>query len=138
MTSATLPSNGIAPTGTVTFSTKTPKTVTLIPGFDPNGNSIATASTTVGQNDIPTTGGITATYTPATTEVNYTGSASSAVSFFPSLATINSNSTTTFTITDVNGTTYPTTGSYPTTPNPSFPALDSLTLHMHVKASESD
>ncbi len=135
VTSATLPSNGIAPTGTVTFSTKTPRTVTLISGFDVNGNAIATASTTVSQNDIPISGGITATYTPATSEVNYTGSASGAVSFFPSLATINSNSTTTFTITDVNGTTYPTTGSYPTTPNPSFPALDSLTLHMHVKAT---
>ncbi len=138
VTSATLPSNGIAPTGTVTFSTKTPKTVTLIPGFDPNGNSIATASTTVGQNDIPTSGSITATYTPAITEVNYTGSASSAVSFFPPSQAINSNTTTTFTITDVNGTTYPTTGSYPTTPNPSFPALDSLTLHMHVKATQSE
>jgi hypothetical protein len=142
VTSATLPSNGVAPTGTVTFSTKTPKTVTLIPGYDSNGNSIATASTTVGTNDFPSGGGsITATYTPAITEVNYTGSTSSAVSFLPSLAAINSNTTTTFTITDVNGTTYPTTGTYPLQANgqpqppPSFPALDSLTLHMHVKAT---
>jgi hypothetical protein len=91
----------------------------------------------VGQNDIPTSGLINATYTPGT-DPNYTGSASSGVSFYPSLATINSNSTTTFTITDINGTTYPTTGSYPTTPvttNLSFPALDSLTLNMHVVAN---
>jgi hypothetical protein len=136
VTSATTPSNGIAPTGTVTFSTKTPRTVALTPGFDPNGNAIATASTTIGQNDIPSGGGgITATYNPATTEVNYTGSTSSAVNFYPTIAKTNYSSTTTFYITDVNGTTYPSSGTYPNTDNPSFPALDSLTLHMHVKTT---
>jgi subtilase family serine protease len=134
VTSATLPSNGIAPTGTVTFSTKTPKTVTLTPGFDANGNAIATASTTVGTSDIPTGGGgITATYLPGS-DPNYTGSVSSAANFYESIANTNTSSTTTFTITDNHGT-YPATGSFPTTPNPSFPALDSITLNMKVTAT---
>jgi subtilase family serine protease len=137
VTSATLPSNGIAPAGTVTFSTKTPKVVTLIPGFDPNGNAIATASTIVGQSDIPSGGTITATYTPGTPS-NYTGSASGPVSFSATTAKTNNNTTTTFYITDGYGNRFPATGTYPTSPvttNLSFPALDSLTLHMHVQAT---
>ena len=131
VTSATLPSNGIAPTGTVTFSTNTPKTVTLTPGFDANGNAIATASTTVSTNDIPSGGGgITATYLPGS-DPNYTGSVSSAANFYESIANTNTSSSTTFTITDNRG----TTGPYPTTPNPSFPALDSITLNMKVTAT---
>jgi hypothetical protein len=133
VTSATLPSNGVAPTGSVIFSTRTPKTVTLTPGFDANGNAIATASTTVSTNDIPTSGGITATYVPGA-DPNYTGSVSSAANFYDSIANTNTSSTTTFTITDNHGT-YPATGSYPTTPNPSFPALDSITLNMKVQAT---
>ncbi len=122
--SATLPSNATSPTGTVTFNTKTPKVVTLVPGFDPSGNAIATASTTVGQADVPTTGTINATYTPASTEVNYTASTSAAVPFSSTTATTtNSPTTTTFTITD----SYGLSGSYP--------ALDSLTLKLHVQAS---
>jgi hypothetical protein len=146
VTSATLPSNGIAPTGTVTFSTKTPKIVTLTPGFDANGNAIATASTTVGTSDIPTGGGgIIATYNPGS-DPNYNPSVSSAANFYESIANTNTSSTTTFTITDNHGT-YPTGGcSYPLTcptppqtpqpqPAPSFPALDSITLNMKVSAS---
>jgi trimeric autotransporter adhesin len=132
VTSATLPSNGTAPAGTVTFSTKAAPVVTLIPGFDPNGNAIATASITVGQNDIPSGGTITATYTPTT--ANYTGSASSPVSFTTTTAKTNYTTTTTFYITDNYGT-FPATGTYPTNPvttNLSFPVLDSLTFHMHV------
>jgi hypothetical protein len=134
VTSATLPSNGTAPAGTVTFSTKVPQTVTLIPGFDPNGNAIATASITVGQSNIPSGGTISATYTP-TTPSNYTASTSSPVSFSATTANTNYSATTTFTITDNYGTYPGGTGTYPTTPNPSFPALDSLTLHMHVKTT---
>jgi subtilase family serine protease len=134
VTSATLPSNGIAPTGSVIFSTKSAKTVTLTPGFDANGNAIATASTTVSTNDIPTGGGgITATYVPGS-DPNYNASVSSAANFYESIANTNTSSTTTFTITDSHGT-YPATGSYPTTPNPSFPALDSITLNMKVTAT---
>jgi subtilase family serine protease len=133
VTSATLPSNGIAPTGSVTFSTNTPKTVVLTPGFDANGNAIATASTTVSTSDIPTSGGVTATYVPGA-DPNYNASVSSAANFYASIANTNTTSTTTFTITDNHGT-YPTTGSYPATPNPSFPALDSITLNMKVSAT---
>ncbi len=133
--SATLPSNGTSPTGTVTFSTATPRTTTLIPGFDPNGNAIATASIVVGQNDIPASGNISATYNPAGTEVNYTGSTSSPVSFTSSNALINTTTTTTFTITDNYGT-YPSSGTYPNASTPSFPVLDSITLNMHVVANQ--
>jgi Pro-kumamolisin, activation domain/Bacterial Ig-like domain (group 3) len=132
--SATLPSNGTAPTGTVTFSTATPRTAALIPGFDPNGNAVSTASIVIGQNDIPASGKISATYNPAGTEVNYTGSTSSPVGFTASNALINSATTTTFTITDNYGT-YPTSGTYPNSSTPSFPVLDSITLNMHVKAN---
>jgi hypothetical protein len=108
--------------------------VTLTPGFDANGNAIATASTTVSTNDIPTGGGgIIATYN-AGSDPNYTGSVSSAANFYESIANTNTTSTTTFTITDNHGT-YPATGSFPTTPNPSFPALDSITLNMKVTAT---
>jgi hypothetical protein len=140
VTSATLPSNGTAPAGTVTFSTTTPQKVTLIPGFDPNGNAIATASIAVGTNDV-SGGPVTATYTPAA-GANYTGSTSSPISFSTTIAKKNLNTTTTFYITDNYGT-YPSTGTYPFTgtgqpqPAPSFPALDSLTLHMHVQATNS-
>jgi trimeric autotransporter adhesin len=133
VTSATLPSNGTAPAGTVTFSTATPHVVTLTPGFDSNGNAVATASIAVGTNDI-SGGPITATYTPAT-GANYTGSTSSPVSFNTTNAQKNLNTTTTFTITDNYGTYPGGTGTYPSTPNPSFPVLDSLTLHMHVQAT---
>jgi hypothetical protein len=133
VTSATLPSNGTAPAGTVTFSTNPQQVVTLTPGFDPSGNAIATASITVSQSE--TNGGsIIATYTP-TTPSNYTGSASSPVSFNATTAKTNYSSTTTFTITDNYGTYPGGTGTYPTTPNPTFPVLDSLTLHMHVKTT---
>ena len=134
MTSATPPSNGIAPAGTVTFSTNPQQVVTLTPGFDPNGNAIATASITVGQNNIPSGGTITASYTP-TTPSNYTASTSSPVAFTTTTAKTNYTSTTTFTITDNYGTFPGGTGTYPTTPNPSFPVLDSLTLNMHVKTT---
>jgi hypothetical protein len=133
--SATLPSNGVAPTGTVTFSTATPRTVTLIPGFDTNGNAVSTASIVVGQTDIPTGGKISATYNPAGTEVNYTGSTSSPVAFTASNAQVNTSTTTTFTITDNYGT-FPTGGgTYPDSSTPSFPVLDSITLNMHVAAN---
>jgi hypothetical protein len=133
VTSATLPSNGTAPAGTVTFSTNPQQVVTLTPGFDPSGNAIATASITVSQSE--TNGGsVIATYTP-TTPSNYTGSASSPVSFNATTAKTNYSSTTTFTITDNYGTYPGGTGTYPTTPNPTFPVLDSLTLHMHVKTT---
>ncbi len=65
---------------------------------------------------------------------NYNASVSSAANFYENIANTNTSSTTTFTITDSHGT-YPTTGSYPTTPNPSFPALDSITLNMKVTAT---
>ncbi len=136
--SATLPSNGTSPTGKVTFSTNPVQTATLIPGFDPNGNAIATASITVSTNQIPSNNTISATYIPAA-NANYTGSSSGPVTFQPSSALLNSNTKTTFTITD-NYATYPATGSYPVDSNgnpqpaPSFPALDSITLNMKVRA----
>jgi subtilase family serine protease len=135
--SATLPSNGTAPAGTVTFtfsSGSTAQVKTLIPGFDPNGNAVATYSITVSSSQVPAGSTITATYTPATGS-NYTGSASSPVVFQPTTASTNSATTTTFTITDNYGTYPGGTGTYPTTPNPSFPALDSLTLNLHVRAT---
>jgi hypothetical protein len=135
--SATLPSNGTAPAGTVTFtfsSGSTAQVKTLIPGFDPNGNAVATYSITVSSSQVPAGSTITATYTPATGS-NYTGSASSPLVFQPTTASTNSATTTTFTITDNYGTYPGGTGTYPTTPNPSFPALDSLTLNLHVRAT---
>ena len=84
-------------------------------------------------SQIPASNSISATYNPATGS-NYTGSTSGAVTFQPSSALLNSNTTTTFTITDNYGT-YPATGSYPITgTGPSFPALDSITLNMKVRA----
>ena len=127
VTSSITPNNATAPTGTVTFSTAIPKTVTLVPGFDQNGNAIATASTTVGQADVPAGGMITATYNPATTEVNYSGSSSSAVKFYSTVANLNHNTITSFTITDNSGTQIATGLS--TLP---YPTLDSMTLNLHV------
>ena len=137
VTSATLPSNGTAPAGTVTFSTTPTQTATLIPGFDLNGNAIGTASITVGTNDV-SGGPVTASYVSTTS--NYLNSTSSPVSFSTTLAKKNLTTATTFTITDNYGT-YPSTGTYPFTatgqpqPVPSFPVLDSLTLHMHTTAT---
>lgn len=124
--SATLPSNATSPTGTVTFNTVTPKVVTLVPGFDQNGNAIATASTTVGQADVPASGVINATYTPGTTETNYTGSTSSGVTFYSTTAKKNLATTTSFTITDTYGL------------SNNYPALDSLTLQLHVRATNPE
>jgi subtilase family serine protease len=129
--SATLPSNGTAPTGTVTFNTVTPKVVTLVPGFDPSGNAISTASVLIGRSDVPTNQTITATYTPATTEINYNGSASPAVTFSSTVAQKNTATITTFTITDTRGNSANYVGGLGGT----YPVQDSLTLNLHVRAS---
>jgi len=123
--STTTPSNGTAPAGSVTFSTATPKTVTLIQGFDPSGNAIATASISIGTDDIPASGQINAVYTPSTT--NYLASSSPEVQFTSRKSHNEGSSSVTFTITDNNGT-YATGGSL------SFPAEDSLTLNITVNA----
>lgn len=124
VTSSTLPSNGTAPAGTVTFHTATPKTFTLVSGFDPSGNAIATASTTIGTADIPSDGLIYATYSPS--NANYLPSTSTSAAFVSRTPKNNDTpSTTSFTITDNNGT-YSTGGSL------SFPAQDSLTLNIKV------
>ena len=52
-----------------------------------------------------------------------------------SIANINTNSTTTFTITDSHGDLSHNRLISQLTPNPSFPALDSLTLNMKVTAT---
>jgi hypothetical protein len=129
--SATLPSNGTAPTGTVTFNTVTPKVVTLVPGFDPSGNAISTASVLIGRSDVPANQTITATYTPATTETNYNGSASPAVTFSSTVAQKNTATITTFTITDTRG----TSANYVSGLGGTYPVQDSLTLNLHVRAS---
>lgn len=121
------PSNGTSPTGTVKFSDLAGQVATLVPGFDPNGNAIATASITVGQNDIPANGQITATYIPASTEINYTGSTSAPKTFNSTTALINNATTTTFTITD-------TASGGPV----NYPAQDSITLHISVSAANPD
>jgi hypothetical protein len=122
--SSTTPSNGTAPAGTVTFHTIIPKTVTLVPGFDPNGNAIATASTTIGATEVPASGWVDAVYNPTTP--NYLGSTSTPVAFtYRSPKNNDGSSTTVFTITDNNGT-YNTGGTL------SFPAQDSLTLNIQV------
>ncbi len=122
--SSALPSNGTAPTGSVTFGTKTPKTVPLVKGFDPNGNAMAAASLTITQNDVPASGQVSATYAGDT---NYTGSTSS-VNVNSSSAIFGSQTTTTtISISDTNGITNCTT-------NCTFPARDSLTVNIHVNS----
>jgi hypothetical protein len=123
--STTTPSNGTAPAGSVTFNTATPKTLTLVPGFDPNGNAIATASISIGTADIPANGQINAAYTPSTG--NYLPSSSLPVQFSSRSPHKETPSNVTFTITDNNGT-FATGGSL------SFPAEDSLTLNITVTA----
>lgn len=129
--SASLPSNGTPPTGTVTFNTATPRTLTLVPGFDPNGNAVATASTLIGQSDVPASQTITATYTPAASEVNYTGSTSPGVTFSSTVAQKNTATITTFTITDTRG----NSAKYVNGLGGTYPVQDSLTLTIHVRAS---
>jgi trimeric autotransporter adhesin len=122
--SSTTPSNGTAPAGTVTFNTVVPKTVALVPGFDPNGNAIATASTTIGVTEVPASGQVNAVYNPTTP--NYLASTSIPVAFTSRTPKKNDTpSTTSFKITDNIGT-YNTGGTL------SFPAQDSLTLNIKV------
>ena len=123
--STTTPSNGTAPAGSVTFNTATPQTLTLVPGFDPNGNAIATASISIGTADIPANGQINAVYTPSTG--NYLPSSSLPVQFSSRMPHKETPSSLTFTITDNNGT-YATGGPL------SFPAEDSLLLNIQVTA----
>lgn len=117
----TYPSNGTAPAGTVTFTSgKTILgTITLVPGFTPSGNAMATASITVnGANGYSS---ITATYNPSSASNYTTSSASTALASSNGLLG-NGNSSTSFTITDGNGIAAP--GPYP--------ASDSLTLNISV------
>ncbi len=128
VTSTTLPSNGSAPGGTVTFSTSTPMTATLIPGFDPNGNAIATASVSIQPSDVPASGVIHATYN-APNGSNYTGSTSPDVQFTQTTSQYNGTSAVTFTISDTNGTcATPCTQQQ----NLTFPTSDALTLNINV------
>ncbi len=121
--SAAAVNNGTSPTGTVTFSTNPAKTVTLVPGFDVNGNAVATANTLVTSGQI-VGAQVTATYNPATTEKNYTGS-STTVNVASTGSLFGNNPTTTaFTISD----TYNST-------NNTFPAQDSLTLNILVTSN---
>jgi hypothetical protein len=129
--SATLPSNGTPPSGSITFNTVTPKVIQLVPGFDPSGNAIATASTSVGQSDVPANHTLIATYTPATSEVNYNGSTSPAVTFSSTVASTNTATSTTFKITDTRGLSAGFTNGLGGT----YPVQDSLTLSIHVRAS---
>ncbi len=122
--STTLPSNGSAPSGTVTFSTSTPQTAPLVPGFDPNGNAIATASIAIQPSDVPASGVIHATYNPPNGS-NYNGSTSSDVQFTQTTSQYNGTSTVSFTITDANGT-------YAAKSGLSFPTSDALTLNINV------
>jgi hypothetical protein len=112
-------SNGTAPAGTVTFTSgaTTLGTITLVPGYDPSGNAMATASITIGAGYTS----VTATYTPAA-GANYTASSATASLTSSSGALGNGNSTTSFTVTDTNGVTFP--GPYP--------ASDSLKLNITV------
>lgn len=113
------PSNGGAPTGTVTFTSgaTTLGTLALVPGFDPSGNAMATASITIG----PGYSKVTATYNPAVGS-NYNASSGSAslTSAYGFLG--NDPSSTNFTITDTQGIAFP--GPYP--------ASDSLTLNIQI------
>jgi trimeric autotransporter adhesin len=123
----TYPSNGLAPSGTVTFTsgTKTIQAnVPLVSGFDTNGNAIATASISVSSQILPS-GSLTATYNPG--NANYAKSSATAnVSFSDPF--FNGTSATSFTISDTEGITNQV-GPYP--------ATDSLTLSIHV-ASNAD
>jgi hypothetical protein len=125
--SSTLPSNGTAPSGSVTFGTKTPATVPLVKGFDPNGNATAAASITITKNDVPANGSISATYAGDT---NYNGSTSSVPVNSSTAIFGGQTTTTTISVSDTSGITNCTT-------NCSFPARDSLTLNIHV-SSPSD
>jgi hypothetical protein len=123
---ASFPSNGTSPSGNVTFGTRTPKTVAVVKGFDPNGNAMAAASITITKSDIPANGQISATYTGDT---NYSGSTST-VNVNSSSAIFGAETTTTtISISDTNGITNCTTGC-------SFPARDSLTVNIHVNSPD--
>lgn len=124
--SSTLPSNGTAPTGNVTFGTKTPKVVALVKGFDPNGNSMSTASVTITQNDVPSNGQVSATYAG---DGNYNGSTSSVNVNSTSAFFTSETTTTSISISDSNGITNCTTGC-------TFPARDSLTVNVHVNSPD--
>jgi hypothetical protein len=124
--SATLPSNGTAPTGSVTFNTNPAQTVALVQGFDPNGNAIATASISVSKNNL-SGGTLTGTYNPAV-NANYTGS-NATVNVNTTSPFFNGTTNTTFTFTDTDGVTNQA-GPYP--------ASDSLTLHIHVASPSAD
>jgi subtilase family serine protease len=124
--SSTFPNNGNAPTGTVSFNTNPAQTVTLVQGFDPNGNAIATASISVSKNNL-VNNSLTATYNPAT-DPNYTGSRGTAI-VNTSSAVLTGNTTTSFTISDTDGVTNQA-GPYP--------ASDSLTLNIHVASPNAD
>ena len=118
------PSNGTPPSGTVTFTsggTVIKANVPLVAGFDPSGNAMASASITVGAGY----SSITATYNPATGS-NYFGSSATTSLTSSSGLLGNSNSSTAFTFTDVDGVSSTSqTGPYP--------ASDSLTLNIQVK-----
>ena len=116
----TYPSNGSQPSGTVTFTSGNHSfgTFTLVPGFDQNGNAMATASVTVG----PGYTSITATYTPASGS-NYNASSATTPLTSSNGFLGNSNSSISITsITDADGV---------TSPGP-YPASDSLTLNLQV------
>ncbi len=124
-----LSANGTPPTGTVTFTitpnggtATTPAPVPVVTGFDVNGNAVATANILVGSTLTANGGTVTAIYNG---DSNYNASPRSSTSNLASSSSIfalNVPSTTTFTITDTDNT--PVNGS--------FPALDSITLHIHV------
>ncbi len=124
--SATLPSNGTAPSGTITFSTNPAQTLPLVQGFDPNGNAIASVSIRVQKSNI-SGGKLTATYNPGS-DPNYSGSSATAnVNTDTSL--FNGSTTTSFTIADADGVTNQV-GPYP--------ASDSLTLTITVDSPSAD
>lgn len=127
--SATLPSNGTSPTGTVTFSTATPKTAPLVAGFDPNGNAISTASITIAPSDVPGSGVLSATYNPSGS--NYSGSTSPQVPITATQSQYSGTSTVSFTLTDNNGT-------YQEVPGLSFPTNDSLVMNINVNTDTPD
>jgi hypothetical protein len=124
--SATLPSNGTAPTGSVTFNTNPAQTLPLVPGFDPNGNAIATASISVSKSNI-VGGAITATYIPGA-DPNYLASSATA-SVSTSSPFFDGTTSTSFTIADTDGI---TNGVGP------YPASDSLTLTITVNSPNAD
>jgi trimeric autotransporter adhesin len=123
--SATLPSHGTAPTGSIVFGTTSPQTVALVPGFDVNGNAMASASLTITPSSVPANGKITATYAGDSNYVNSSATAtvSSSSALFGSIP-----STTSISVSDTNGVTDCTT-------NCTFSAQDSLTLNIHVASS---